>query len=58
MLSNFGLSYALSRDLVRAEQTLRRAAASPNADAKVRQNLALVIGLAGPFRGGRNDGPR
>jgi Flp pilus assembly protein TadD len=49
VLSNFGLSYALSRDLVRAEQTLRRAVASPNADAKVRQNLALVIGLQGRF---------
>src|SRR5271165_3715845 len=41
ILSNLGLSYALSKDLVRAEMTLRRAIARPNADPRVRQNLAL-----------------
>ena len=49
MLSNLGLSYALMKDLKRAEITLRRAVAQPNADPKVRQNLALVVGLQGRF---------
>src|SRR5207302_7260615 len=49
VLSNLGLSYALSKDLVRAELTLRRAIARPNADPRVRQNLALVVGLQGRF---------
>lgn len=49
VLSNLGLSYALSKDLVRAEMTLRRALARPRADPRVRQNLALVIGLQGRF---------
>lgn len=49
VLSNLGLSYALSKDLPKAEETLRRAAAQPAAEPKVRQNLALVIGLQGRF---------
>jgi Flp pilus assembly protein TadD len=49
VLSNLGLSYALSKDLVRAEATLRRAAAQPRVDPRVRQNLALVVGLQGRF---------
>jgi Flp pilus assembly protein TadD len=49
ILSNLGLSYALSKDLVRAEATLRRAAAKSGADPRVRQNLALVLGLQGKF---------
>lgn len=47
VLSNLGLSYALAKDLPRAEATLRQAAASPKADARVRQNLALVLSLQG-----------
>lgn len=47
ILSNLGLSYALAKDLPRAEATLRQAAASPKADARVRQNLALVLSLEG-----------
>jgi tetratricopeptide (TPR) repeat protein len=47
VLSNLGLSYALSKDLVRAEGALRRAAGQPRVDARVRQNLALVMGLQG-----------
>ena len=39
----------LSRDLPKAEETLRRAYASGRADARVRQNLALVVGLQGRF---------
>jgi Flp pilus assembly protein TadD len=49
VLSNLGLSYALSRNLAKAEETLRRAAAQPGAEPKVRQNLALVVGLQGRF---------
>ena len=49
VLSNLGLSYMLSKDLPKAEETLRQAYASPNADARVRQNLALVVGLQGRF---------
>jgi Flp pilus assembly protein TadD len=49
VLSNLGLSYVLSRDLPKAEETLRKAYASGRADARVRQNLALAIGLQGRF---------
>src|SRR3982075_1346543 len=49
VLSNLGLSYVLSKDLPKAEQTLRRAYASGRADARVRQNLGLVVGLQGRF---------
>jgi Flp pilus assembly protein TadD len=49
VLSNLGLSYALSKDLVRAEKTLRRATAQARVDPRVRQNLALVVGLQGRF---------
>lgn len=49
VLSNLGLSYALSKDLPNAEATLRRAAAQRPADLRVRQNLALVVGLQGRF---------
>jgi len=49
VLSNLGLSYALSKDLRDAETTLRRAAAQRPIDPRVRQNLALVVGLQGRF---------
>jgi Flp pilus assembly protein TadD len=49
VLSNLGLSYVLSKDLPKAEEVLRRAYASAGADARVRQNLALVVGLQGRF---------
>ena len=49
VLSNLGLSYVLSRDLPKAEEALRRAYASGKADARVRQNLGLVVGLQGRF---------
>jgi len=49
VLSNLGLSYALTKDLKRAEATLRQAVARPDAAPKVRQNLALVVGLEGRF---------
>ncbi len=49
VLSNLGLSYVLSRDLPKAEEALRRAYSSTRADARVRQNLGLVVGLQGRF---------
>jgi Flp pilus assembly protein TadD len=49
VLSNLGLSYALSKDLKKAEATLRRAADHQPVDPRVRQNLALVVGLQGRF---------
>jgi len=49
VLSNLGLSYALSKDLKNAEATLRRAAVRQPVDPRVRQNLALVVGLQGRF---------
>ena len=54
VLSNLGLSYALSKDLVRAETTLRRASAQARVDPRVRQNLALVMGLQGRFAEAEN----
>jgi Flp pilus assembly protein TadD len=47
VLSNLGLSYALSKKLPEAEATLKRASAGRSADPRVRQNLALVVGLQG-----------
>ena len=49
VLSNLGLSYALSRNLPTAETTLREAVAQPAADMRMRQNLALVLALQGKF---------
>ena len=49
VLSNLTMSYALMKNLKLAETTLRRAVAQPNAAPKVRQNLALVVGLQGRF---------
>lgn len=49
VLSNLGLSYALSKDLPRAEAALRRAQQRGAGDSRVRQNLALVVGLQGRF---------
>ena len=49
VLSNMGLSFALSRQLPRAEETLVLAATQPGADMRVRQNLSLVLALEGKF---------
>jgi Flp pilus assembly protein TadD len=49
VLSNLGLSYALSKNLREAEATLRRASVHTPVDPRVRQNLALVVGLQGRF---------
>jgi Flp pilus assembly protein TadD len=47
ILNNKGLSFALDGDLDAAKMTLRGAAAARGADARVRQNLALVLALKG-----------
>jgi Flp pilus assembly protein TadD len=47
VLSNLGLSYLLSKDLPKAEEALRRANNHRDADPRVRENLALVVGLQG-----------
>jgi Flp pilus assembly protein TadD len=49
VLSNQGLSYALAKRLPEGEAILRQAALHPRADGRVRQNLALVLGLQGKF---------
>ena len=49
VLSNLGLSYVLSKELPRAEQTLRRAHGLAANDPRVRANLALAVGLQGKF---------
>ncbi|MEA2935146.1 MAG: hypothetical protein QOD74_1792 [Variibacter sp.] len=50
VLSNLGLSYVLAKELPQAETTLRRANATGGVDRRVRQNLALVVGLQGRFK--------
>ncbi len=49
ILSNLGLSYALDGKPGLAEETLRRALTSPEADARVKLNLMLVLGVQGKF---------
>jgi Flp pilus assembly protein TadD len=49
ILSNLALATAMSGDPARAESLLRRAEASDGASPKIRQNLALVLGLQGKY---------
>jgi Flp pilus assembly protein TadD len=49
IMSNLGLSLALTKRLPEAERVLREAVAAPGSDARVRQNLVLVLGLQGRF---------
>lgn len=51
VLNNLGMSHALEGDLKQAEITLRTASLLPKAkrEPRIRQNLALVIGLQGRF---------
>lgn len=49
VLSNLGMSYVLSNDPRTAETYLRSASQQPGADSRIRQNLALVVGLQGRF---------
>jgi Flp pilus assembly protein TadD len=50
ILSNLGMSYVLQGDLRTAETYLASAVRQPGADSRVRQNLALVVGLQGRFQ--------
>lgn len=50
VLSNLGMSHVLTGDLKTAETFLRTASQQPGADSRVRQNLALVVGLQGRFQ--------
>jgi Flp pilus assembly protein TadD len=47
VLSNLGLSYLLSNELPKAEETLRRAHAKAEQDPRIRTNLAVAVGLQG-----------
>ncbi|WP_171015642.1 tetratricopeptide repeat protein [Devosia sp. FKR38] len=47
--ANIGLSYAMTNELVAAEQHLRRAVQMRGATSQIRQNLALIVGLQGRF---------
>jgi len=51
VMNNLGMSYALEGNLRQAEATLRQADALPKASSepRLRQNLALVVGLQGRF---------
>lgn len=49
ILSNLGMSYVLQSDPRTAETYLQSAASQPGADSRIRQNLALVVGLQGRF---------
>ena len=51
VLNNMGMSFALEGDLKQAESTLRKADAIPRSrtEPRIRQNLALVVGLQGRF---------
>ena len=50
VISNMGMSFVLSGDLKTAETYMRSASEQPSADSRVRQNLALVVGLQGRFQ--------
>jgi Flp pilus assembly protein TadD len=50
VLSNLGMSYVLTKDLAKAESTLKRAYDRAGQDARIRQNYALVVGLQGRFQ--------
>lgn len=49
VMSNLGLSLALSKRLPEAERVLREASVSAPRDQRIRQNLVLVLGLQGRF---------
>jgi Flp pilus assembly protein TadD len=55
VMNNMGMSYALQGNLKQAEIILRQAAALPRAktEPRIRQNLALVVGLQGRFEEAR-----
>ncbi len=50
IMNNKGLSFALDGDLDQAKQVLRAAATTRGSDARIRQNLALVLAMKGEMR--------
>ena len=50
ILNNLALSHLLDREPEEAERILRLAARDPRADRRVRENLALVLGIRGKFK--------
>ena len=50
ILSNLGMSYLLTGELKTSEKHLRQAIERAGADSRIRQNLALVVGLQGRFQ--------
>jgi Flp pilus assembly protein TadD len=53
VINNLALSYALDGKANKSEDLLRKAVASGHDDKRVRQNLALVLGLQGKFEEAR-----
>jgi Flp pilus assembly protein TadD len=49
IMNNLAMAYAMNGEAPRAEEILKKASAVPGASTRVRQNLALVIGLQGRF---------
>jgi Flp pilus assembly protein TadD len=49
VMNNLALAYTMNGDAPKAEALLRSAAQANGANAKVRQNLALVLGLQGKY---------
>jgi len=47
--ANLGLSYAMTNELLKAEQHLRKAISMRGANNTIHQNLALILGLQGRF---------
>lgn len=56
VLNNIGMSYMLEGDVKAAEETFRQATALPGGDVepRLRQNLALAVGLQGRFEEARD----
>lgn len=53
VINNLALSYALDGKAGQSEELLRKAVASGKGDTRVRQNLAMVLGLQGKFEEAR-----
>ena len=49
IMNNLAMAHAMMGNPKKAEQILRQAAAAPSATPKVRENLALVLGLQGRY---------
>lgn len=49
IMNNLAMAYAMTGDAKKAEDILRQAMAAPTATPKVRENLALVLGLQGRY---------